>query len=108
MITISTKAAEHISKSLENRRKGIGIRIGLKKSGCSGYSYVLEYVDTSLDTDTIFDLPDDKKLIIDNKNLPYLDGMELDYVKKGLNEGFEFRNPNVTAECGCGESFSVS
>ena len=85
---------------------GVGIRLGVRTTGCSGLSYVLEFVDAAAEEDKIFEF-DDFKLLIDPKSLLYLDGTELDYVKEGLNEGFEFKNPNVKDECGCGESFHV-
>jgi iron-sulfur cluster assembly protein len=82
------------------------VRLGVRTTGCSGLSYVLEFVDSMETSDQIFEF-DDIKLVIDPKSLLYLDGTELDYVKEGLNEGFEFKNPNVKDECGCGESFHV-
>ena len=84
----------------------MGIRVGIKTAGCSGLSYVLEFVDSAADEDKIFD-QGNFKLYIDPKSLIYLDGTELDFVKEGLNEGFQFNNPNVKNECGCGESFHV-
>jgi iron-sulfur cluster assembly protein len=105
-ITVTQSAAEHISSFLLNRGKGIGLRVGIKTSGCSGMAYMLEFVDTLSDDDLVFD---DKglKIIVDQKSIVYLDGTELDFVKEGLNEGFKFNNPNVGDECGCGESFNV-
>ena len=93
-------------KHLEHRASGVGVRLGVRTTGCSGLSYVLEFVDSMETSDQIFEF-DDIKLVIDPKSLLYLDGTELDYVKEGLNEGFEFKNPNVKDECGCGESFHV-
>ena len=84
----------------------MGVRLGVRTTGCSGLSYVLEFVDTADVGDKVFEF-DNVKLIVDSKSLLYLDGTELDYVKEGLNEGFEFKNPNVKDECGCGESFHV-
>ena len=102
-----TMAAEqHVASHLAKRGKGIGIRLGVKTTGCSGLSYVLEFVDELQDEDQVFG-EGDAKLIIDPKSLAYLDGTELDFVKEGLNEGFQFNNPNVKNECGCGESFHV-
>ncbi len=105
-ITLSETAAERVQRFLTNRGKGIGLRLGVKTSGCSGMAYVLEFVDELDDADTVFE---DKgvKVIIDQKSLAYLDGTELDFVKEGLNEGFKFNNPNVKDACGCGESFTV-
>jgi iron-sulfur cluster assembly protein len=102
-----TPAAEsHVFRHLEHRDKGIGIRLGVRTTGCSGLSYVLEFVDEKAEEDVVFNCGD-VKLIIDPKSLVYLDGTQLDYVKEGLNEGFEFINPNVKDECGCGESFHI-
>ncbi|WP_375146560.1 iron-sulfur cluster assembly protein IscA, partial [Vibrio parahaemolyticus] len=84
----------------------IGLRLGVKTTGCSGMAYVLEFVDELNEEDEVFDFSG-VKIIIDKKSLVYLDGTELDYVKEGLNEGFEFNNPNAKSECGCGESFNV-
>jgi len=105
-ITLSDAAAERVKRFLANRGKGVGLRLGVKTSGCSGMAYVLEFVDELNDEDAIFD---DKgvKVIVDAKSMAYLDGTQLDFVKEGLNEGFKFNNPNVKDECGCGESFTV-
>ncbi|WP_024870890.1 iron-sulfur cluster assembly protein IscA [Tolumonas lignilytica] len=105
-ITLSDSAAERVKRFLTNRGKGVGLRLGVKTSGCSGMAYVLEFVDEISEEDQVFD---DKgvKVIIDAKSLAYLDGTELDFVKEGLNEGFKFNNPNVKDACGCGESFTV-
>ena len=86
--------------------KDIGIRLGVRTTGCSGLSYVLEFVDEKAEEDVVFECGN-VQLIIDPKSLVYLDGTQLDYVKEGLNEGFEFKNPNVKDECGCGESFHI-
>jgi len=103
---MTSAAEQHVLKHLEHRTMGVGIRLGVRTTGCSGLSYVLEFVDAAAEEDKIFEF-DDFKLLIDPKSLLYLDGTELDYVKEGLNEGFEFKNPNVKDECGCGESFHV-
>lgn len=108
MITLTPKAAEKIKTQLQKRGKGIGIRIGVKTTGCSGLAYVLEYVD-KYDHEpgvTNFAQPD-FVILVDAKSLVYLDGMTIDWVRNGLNEGFEFRNPNERDRCGCGESFRV-
>ena len=105
-VTVSESAAKHIQKQLVSRGKGIGIRLGVKTSGCSGMAYVLEFVDTANTDDEVFQ-HFGVQVIVDKKSLAYLDGTELDFKKEGLNEGFEFNNPNVSGECGCGESFSV-
>lgn len=106
-LTMTDAARSHVRQYLDNRGRGIGVRLGVKTTGCSGLSYVLEFVDELQEGDETFDCGDGIRLVVDPKSLLYLDGTELDYVKQGLNEGFEFRNPNVTAECGCGESFHV-
>lgn len=105
-ITMTEPAAKHVAAFLSNRGKGIGLRLGVKTSGCSGMAYVLEFVDVLNDDDQVF-IDKGVKVIVDKKSLVYLDGTELDFVKEGLNEGFEFNNPNIDGECGCGESFSV-
>ncbi|RMG57965.1 MAG: iron-sulfur cluster assembly protein IscA [Gammaproteobacteria bacterium] len=105
-ITLTDTAAQRIRDFLDKRGKGIGLRLGVKPSGCSGMAYVMEFADELQDEDQVFE---DKgvKLIIDPKSLLYLDGTELDYAKEGLNEGFKFNNPNEKDRCGCGESFTV-
>lgn len=105
-ITMTPSAQAHIKQFLENRGHGVGIKIAIKTSGCSGLSYVLEFVDKANDHDEMFE-QDGIKLFVDPKSLVYLDGTEMDFVKEGLNEGFEFNNPNMKNECGCGESFHV-
>ena len=105
-ITLSDSAAERVQAFLTNRGSGVGLRLGVKTSGCSGMAYVLEFVDSVDETDEVFE---DKgvKIIVDKKSMLYLEGTELDYGKEGLNEGFKFNNPNVKDACGCGESFTV-
>ncbi len=105
-ISMTEAAASRVRTFLENRGKGIGLRLGVKTTGCSGMAYVLEFVDELDDGDEVFE-HEGVKVIIDAKSLVYLDGTELDYVKEGLNEGFEFNNPNAKGECGCGESSNV-
>ena len=105
-VTLTEAAAKHVSNFIAKRGKGIGIRLGVKTSGCSGMAYVLEFVDEAAGEDLVFE-SFGVKVIIDPKSLAYLDGTELDFVKEGLNEGFKFNNPNVRGECGCGESFNV-
>ncbi|MBD1555769.1 iron-sulfur cluster assembly protein IscA [Vibrio sp. S9_S30] len=105
-ITMTEAATSRVRSFLDNRGKGIGLRLGVKTTGCSGMAYVLEFVDVLNEEDKIFE-QDNVKIIIDPKSLVYLDGTELDFVKEGLNEGFQFNNPNVKGECGCGESFNV-
>lgn len=105
-ITLSEAAANHIRNFLAKRGKGLGIRLGVKTSGCSGMAYKLEFVDVNADDDIAFE-SHGVSVFTDAKSLAYLDGTELDFVKEGLNEGFKFNNPNVKNECGCGESFNV-
>lgn len=105
-ITLTDAAADRVRTFLDNRGKGIGLRLGVRTTGCSGMAYVLEFADELDDTDVVFE-DNDVKVIIDRKSLVYLDGTELDFGKEGLNEGFRFNNPNVKGECGCGESFNV-
>ena len=99
-------ASERVRSFIENRGKGLGLRLGIKTTGCSGLAYVLEFVDDLNEDDTMFNI-NDVNIIIDGKSLVYLDGIQLDFVKEGLNEGFKFTNPNAKGECGCGESFNV-
>lgn len=105
-ITMTAAAANHVSRHLQSRGHGTGIRLGVRTSGCSGMAYVLEFVDAVADEDEVFEA-EGVKIVIDPKSLLYLDGTELDFVKEGLNEGFKFNNPNVKNECGCGESFNI-
>ena len=106
MITLTDKAAQHVSRYLARRGKGVGLRVGVKTTGCSGLAYKLEYADEIATEDQVFE-SNGVKVIVDPKSLPYIDGTELDYAREGLNEGFRFNNPNVKDECGCGESFRV-
>ena len=105
-ITVTENAANRVNTFLANRGKGVGVRLGVRTSGCSGMAYVLEFADEVSGDDVVFE---DRgiKVIVDPKSLVYLDGTELDYGKEGLNEGFKFNNPNVKNMCGCGESFNV-
>ena len=105
-ITLTETAANRIKDFLTQRGKGVGLRIGVKTTGCSGMAYVMEYVDEIEDSDVVFE---DRgvKVIVNPKSLVYLNGTELDYAREGLNEGFKFNNPNVKDMCGCGESFNV-
>ena len=105
-ISMTTAAAERVRNFLQNRGKGLGLRVGVKTTGCSGLAYVLEFVDALNDDDQVFE-EHGLKLIVDGKSLVYIDGTQLDFVKEGLNEGFQFKNPNVNGECGCGESFTA-
>jgi iron-sulfur cluster assembly protein len=105
-ISMTPAAEKHVRAHLDNRGKGLGIRLGVKTTGCSGLSYVLEFVDDVNPEDKVIPCGS-VNLYIDAKSYLYLDGTELDFVKEGLNEGFQFNNPNVKEECGCGESFHV-
>ena len=105
-VTLTEKAASHVQSFLARRGKGVGLRLGVRTSGCSGMAYKLEFVDAVGPDDIQFE-SHGVKVDIDPKSLPYLEGTELDYTREGLNEGFKFRNPNVKDECGCGESFNV-
>ncbi|RLJ64558.1 iron-sulfur cluster assembly protein [Sulfurisoma sediminicola] len=105
-VTLSEAAAAHIARFIAKRGKGIGIRLGVRTSGCSGMAYKLEFADSPNPEDIEF-LSHGVKVLVDPKSLPYLAGTELDYTKEGLNEGFKFNNPNVKDACGCGESFNV-
>jgi iron-sulfur cluster assembly protein len=105
LITLTGTALDRVRTFLATRGTGIGLRLGLKKTGCSGYAYTVNYADEINDDDVVFDI-DDVKVVIDKGNLELIDGTEVDYVREGLNEAFKFRNPKATGECGCGESFS--
>ena len=106
-MTLTGNASRVIIDRLKHRGSGLGIRVGVKTAGCSGYEYTMEYVDSLNSDDTIFK---DRgvSIIVDAKSLRYLSGTELDYQRKGLNEGFEFYNPQVKAACGCGESVTFN
>ena len=105
-IQLTERAAKQIHKSLAKRGKGVGLRVGVKKVGCSGWAYTFDYADQVGANDALFEAHD-AKLVVAGDALPYLDGSTLDYVREGLKESFKFDNPNVKSECGCGESFSV-
>ena len=106
-ISLTEAAARHVSRYLTKRGKGVGVRLGVKTTGCSGLAYKLEYADDVAPEDHVFE-HHGVKVLVDPKSLPYIDGTELDYTREGLNEGFKFRNPKVKDECGCGESFNVA
>ena len=105
-VTLTDAAADRVKRYLASRGRGVGVRLGVRTSGCSGMAYVVEYADCFEEDDRVFE---DKgvKLVVDAKSLVYLEGTELDFGKEGLNEGFKFNNPNEKGRCGCGESFSV-
>ena len=105
-VSLTESAANRVTSFLAYRGKGVGLRLGVRTSGCSGMAYVLEFADVINEDDVVFE-DHGVKVIIDGKSIVYLDGTEVDFVKEGLNEGFKFKNPNVNSECGCGESFHV-
>lgn len=105
-ISLTAAAADRVRNFLQTRGQGLGLRLGVRKTGCSGFAYVINYADDSRAEDIVFE-DQGVKVFVDRDSLPYVDGTEVDFVKQGLNEAFRFRNPNVKGECGCGESFSV-
>jgi iron-sulfur cluster assembly protein len=105
-LTLSEAAARHVNRYLTKRGKGLGVRLGVKTTGCSGLAYTLEYVDEMLGEDVVFE-EHGVKVLVDPKSMVYIDGTQLDYIREGLNEGFRFNNPNERDKCGCGESFRV-
>ncbi|RIZ64955.1 MAG: iron-sulfur cluster assembly accessory protein [Methylococcales bacterium] len=106
-VTVTESAAKQIKKQLEKRGKGLGLKLAVKKSGCSGYAYVLDYADALNENDQVFE-KFGVSVIVSANDLEFVDGIELDYRREGINEAFKFNNPNVKGTCGCGESFSVS
>jgi iron-sulfur cluster assembly protein len=102
-ITLTESAARRVSEHLGRRGRGVGLRLGVRKAGCSGFAYVIDYADEIGSADVVFD---DRgvRVVVDRASLPYIDGTEVDFVRQGLNEAFKLHNPNVTDECGCGES----
>ena len=105
-VTLTDRAAQHVQRYIQKRGKGIGLRLGVRTTGCSGLAYKLEFADDRLPEDTEFET-NGVRVLIDPKSLAYLEGTELDFVREGLNEGFKFNNPNEKDRCGCGESFNV-
>ena len=105
-VSLTPSAAERVRSFLAKRGDGVGLRLGVKKTGCSGFAYVVNYADESRPDDVVFE-DQGVKVIVDRDSLRYVDGTEIDFVRQGLNEAFRFRNPNVRGECGCGESFNV-
>lgn len=106
MITLTETAAQRVKSHLQQRGAGVGLRLGVKTTGCSGFAYVVDYADAASAEDVVFE-DQGVKVVVDRESLPYLDGTQVDYVRQGLNESFKFKNPNVKDECGCGESFNV-
>ena len=105
-VSLTPAAADRVRTFLDARGKGVGLRVGIKSTGCSGYAYVVNYADEVDPSDIVFE-DQGVKVVVDKDSLELIDGTEVDFIKQGLNEAFRFRNPNVTGECGCGESFSV-
>ncbi len=105
-ISLTDSALTRVRDHIARRGDGIGLRLGVRKTGCNGFSYVIDYADSVTDADTVFE-QSDIKVVVDNDSLPLLDGTQVDFVKDGLNEMFRFSNPNAAGECGCGESFNV-
>jgi iron-sulfur cluster assembly protein len=105
-VTLTDRAAQHVQRYIAKRGKGVGLRLGVKTTGCSGLAYKLEFADDIAPEDHAFE-SNGVRVLIDPKSLAYLDGTELDFVREGLNEGFKFNNPNEKDRCGCGESFNV-
>jgi len=105
-ISLTKSAAQRVKSYLEKRGRGVGLRIGVRRTGCSGWAYLIDYADEIDSNDVVFE-EGDVKVVVDSKSLELIDGTEVDFVKEGLNEAFKFRNPNIKGECGCGESFSV-
>jgi len=105
-ISLTQSAADRVRSHIGTRGTGLGLRLGVKKTGCSGFAYVIDYADEIGDGDHVFE-DHGVKIVVDGDSLSYIDGTEVDFVKQGLNEAFKFRNPNVKGECGCGESFNV-
>jgi iron-sulfur cluster assembly protein len=105
-VSLTPAAAERVRNFLVSRGRGVGLRLGVRKTGCSGYAYVVNYADEIAASDVVFE-DAGVKVIVDAESLRYVDGTQIDFVRQGLNEAFRFRNPNVRGECGCGESFNV-
>jgi iron-sulfur cluster assembly protein len=105
-VSLTPSAADRVRTFLASRGRGVGLRLGVKKTGCSGFAYVVNYADEIGVADAVFDCAG-VKVLVDSESLQYVDGTEIDFVREGLNEAFRFRNPNVKGECGCGESFNV-
>jgi iron-sulfur cluster assembly protein len=105
-ISLTPAAADRVQKYLSARGHGLGLKLGVRKTGCSGFAYVIDYADQQAPRDLVFE-DHGVKVFVDPDSLPLIDGTTVDFVKQGLNEAFRFRNPNIKGECGCGESFSI-
>jgi len=105
-VTMTESAVERVRSFLVDQKEKVGVRVGVKPAGCSGLSYIMDFADSVGAEDEVFEIYG-VKVIVDKESLPFLDGLELDFTKEGVNEGFKFNNPNVKSTCGCGTSFSV-
>ncbi|MDX2426361.1 MAG: iron-sulfur cluster assembly accessory protein [Cycloclasticus sp.] len=105
-VTVTESAAAQVKNQLEKRGKGMGLRLGVRESGCSGYSYIIDFADEIKESDTVHE-DFGIKVVIDQNDLSFLEGLQLDYAREGINSAFKFNNPNVKDACGCGESFTV-
>ena len=105
-ISLTASAADRVRSFIATRGQGLGLRLGVRKTGCSGFAYVVNYADSTQDDDVVFE-DHGVRVYVDRASLPLIDGTEVDFVRQGLNEAFRFRNPNVKGECGCGESFNI-
>ena len=105
-ITLTESAARRVAEHLGRRGHGVGLRLGVRKSGCSGFAYVIDFADEVGSSDIVFDARG-VRVVVDRESLPFIDGTEVDFQRQGINASFVFRNPNATGECGCGESFTV-
>ncbi len=106
-ITLTAAAIKHLEKQIKKQGHGIGMRFGVKKSGCSGFAYQVDLIDESAVDDKIFQVSDHLIIAVSTQHMPFLQGTEIDFIQEGVNQRFHFKNPNETASCGCGESFSV-
>lgn len=105
-VTVTENAAAQIVRQLQRRGRGIGLRLGVRRAGCSGYTYVVDYAEAIAADDAVFEQRG-VKIVVKTADLAYLDGVEIDYAREGINQAFRFHNPKATASCGCGESFAV-
>ena len=105
-VTLTSTAADRVKRFIDARSSAVGLRISVRTTGCSGFAYVIDLTESIGETDHVYD-SNGVQIIVDEKSLPYVDGTQVDFARKGLTEGFQFDNPNVTGECGCGESFAI-
>jgi len=105
-VSMTVSAADRVRTQIDQRGRGLGLRVGIKRTGCSGYAYTIDYADDISDADEVFEAHG-VRLVVSREHLAFMDGTEVDYAREGLNESFRFRNPKVAATCGCGESFTV-